>query len=69
MDEHDRKNLEFLLNAGPDVLADWYSQMSEDDHQYAMESLEVAQYELIDMFVQTRADCADANILLKNIFQ
>lgn len=69
MDEHDRKNLEFLLNAEPDVLADWYSQMSEDDHQYAMELLEVARYELIDMVVQTRADCADANRLLKNIFQ
>ena len=69
MDDHDRKNLEFLLNAEPDVLIEWYKQMSVDDHLYAMALLEVARVELLDMIVSTRDDCADANRLLKNIFQ
>ena len=69
MDEHDRKNLEFLLNAEPGVLLDWYEQMDEDDHMYALDLLEVARLELLDQIVITRKDCADAQHLLKNIFK
>ena len=69
MDEHDRKNLEFLLNAEPGVLLDWYEKMDVDDHMYAMALLEVARLELLDQIVITRDDCADAQHLLKNIFK
>jgi hypothetical protein len=69
MDEHDRANLDFLLNADPAVLLDWYEQMDEDDHIYAMALLEVARVELLDQIVITRDDCVDAQRLLKNIFQ
>ena len=68
MDEHDRANLDFLLNADPAVLLDWYEKMDVDDHMYAMALLEVARYELLDQIVTTRRDCADAQHLLKNIF-
>jgi len=69
MDEHDRANLEFLLNAEPGVLSDWYEQMDKDDHMYALDLLEVARLELLDQIVITRRDCADAQHLLKNIFK
>lgn len=39
MNKHDRKNLEFLLNADRDTLRDWYDSVDEDDHEYAMELL------------------------------
>jgi len=39
MDAHDRSNLEFLLNASPEVLLDWYNTVDVDDHEYASELL------------------------------
>ncbi len=42
MNEHDFQNLRFLLLASPDVLADWYESVDEDDHDYAIELLEAA---------------------------
>jgi hypothetical protein len=42
MNEHDFQNLRFLLLASPDVLADWYENVDEDDHDYAVELLEAA---------------------------
>lgn len=39
MDEHDRDNLNFLLNASVSVLSDWYEQASTDDITYALELL------------------------------
>jgi hypothetical protein len=39
MDDYDRKNLDFLLNADKDTLKDWYDEMEEDDHEYASELL------------------------------
>ena len=46
MNKHDRDNLEFLLNATPEVLEDWYNQMDDDDIEYAVELIEAAQVEL-----------------------
>jgi len=42
MNEYDRENLEFLLNADEETLADWYDTVDVDDHEYASELL--AQY-------------------------
>lgn len=42
MNDHDFENLRFLLLATPDVLADWFKQTDEDDHEYAIELLEAA---------------------------
>jgi len=39
VNQRDRDNLEFLLNASPEVLEDWYNQMDEDDIEYAFELL------------------------------
>jgi hypothetical protein len=47
MNEHDRKNLEFLLGADQDTMQDWYSKVSEDDVEYALELLQLANTELM----------------------
>lgn len=39
MNERDRENLEFLLNADEETLKDWYDKMDTDDHEYASELL------------------------------
>lgn len=46
MDDYDRENLQFLLNATPETLADWYHTVDEDDHAYAAELLAKYQQEL-----------------------
>ena len=39
MNEHDRKNLSFLLTATPEVIRDWAGKMDADDIDYAQELL------------------------------
>ena len=39
MNQHDRKNLDFLLKAEPDVIRDWAGKMDSDDINYAQELL------------------------------
>ena len=39
MNPHDRKNLDFLLAAEPDVIRDWAGKMGADDITYAQELL------------------------------
>lgn len=46
MNEHDRNNLNFLLNVSEDVLKDWYFSVDEDDIQYAIELLTMAEVEM-----------------------
>ena len=46
MNEHDRANLEFLLNANDAVIKDWHSKVSPDDIDYAHELLDAFSKEL-----------------------
>jgi len=46
MNAYDRANLEFLMTASEQVLAEWYAQASEDDLVYAAELLDRHQTEL-----------------------
>ena len=46
MDDHDRKNLEFLLKATPEVLEQWSQEVTQDDLDYAQELLDAYQIEL-----------------------
>lgn len=46
MNEHDRENLQFLLNADEETLQDWYSKVDEDDHEYASEIMTMYSEEL-----------------------
>ena len=62
MNQHDRDNLDFLLNATPEIIQDWYEQMSDDDIEYAFELLEAYSQEL--MLKELSAKLADRNILI-----
>jgi len=42
----DRDNLNFLINATPDVIAEWDAQADEDDRTYAQELLDAYAEEL-----------------------
>jgi len=42
----DRDNLNFLLKATPDVMADWDAQADEEDREYAQELLDAYAEEL-----------------------
>lgn len=46
MDEYDRKNLEFLLNASSVELENWSKEVTQDDMDYAQELLDAYQVEL-----------------------
>jgi len=46
MNQRDRDNLNFLLQATPESLAAWYAQASEDDLEYADELLDRYSQEL-----------------------
>lgn len=46
MNKHDRDNLEFLLNASSEVIAEWMNTVDEDDVVYAHELLAMAAEEL-----------------------
>jgi hypothetical protein len=48
MNEHDRANLEFLLNASDAVIEDWHSKVSPDDIDYAYELLDAFSKELLE---------------------
>ncbi len=63
MNQHDRDNLDFLLNATPEVIQDWYQQMSDDDIQYAFELLEMAKEELIEQQM-AGTDLSDVRALI-----
>lgn len=53
MDENDRVNLEFLLNASEDTLRDWYQKIDDEDKLYAASLLELASLEFLDMCEDT----------------
>ena len=46
MDDHDRSNLEFLLQSTPVELETWSKEVTQDDLDYAQELLDAYQLEL-----------------------
>lgn len=47
MNDYDRGNLEFLLNADKETLLEWYNVVDEDDHEYASELMMLYSEELV----------------------
>ena len=58
MNNHDRKNLEFLISADKDTIKEWYSTVEEDDHLYASELIAIYSAEL-KMFEILMEDTVD----------
>lgn len=54
MDEHDRKNLQFLLNASEATIRDWWGKITDDDRQYAAELLQAHAAELREQSTRLR---------------
>lgn len=48
MNDNDRENLQFLLDAGENILRDWYMKVDEDDRKYASALLTCYSWELLD---------------------
>lgn len=66
MNEHDKENLNFLLNSSPEVLADWYSKMAKDDIDYALHLIAAYKQELSlreEEFIEVN-DLTEANAVL-----
>ena len=57
MNQHDRDNLNFLMGVTPAVLKDWYTKMSADDIEYALELLNIASREVDERALALRIDC------------
>jgi len=57
MNEHDRSNLEFLLNADEATIKDWHSKVSADDIDYAHELLDACSKELREKAVALKIEC------------
>jgi hypothetical protein len=68
MNDHDKANLDFLLNSSPETVRDWYAKMDKSDHTYAEELLRRAKVDL-DMYVAAHFDTVEdlslANAVLK----
>lgn len=48
MNDNDRENLQFLLDAGEAILKEWYEKVDEDDRLYASALLTCYSWELLD---------------------
>jgi hypothetical protein len=75
MNEHDRKNLEFLLAANDEIIADWRKHVEADDIVYAQELLMAYAGELrqksIDILVEAQLEEDDeyleANMVIQRL--
>lgn len=63
MNEHDYQNLQFLLNASEDVIADWFLKTSTDDIEYAIALLQEAT-ECVKELNEPIEQFAEANAVL-----
>lgn len=54
--DHDKKNVNYLLSMGPEQLAEWISNASEDDLLYAKELAEVNHILNIDKVIMDVPD-------------
>ena len=67
MNDHDRENYNFMLNADTVTLREWYGSLSEDDVAYAHELLMQGQVELDMRIVElcdNVTDLTEANSVL-----
>ena len=46
MNDFDRENVNFLLNASKEDMEDWYLHATEDDYNYALQIIRAARTEL-----------------------
>ena len=59
MNDHDRSNLNFLLNITPEVFDDWMDQADTDDIDYALELLAMHKSELVVGLLELKDNVED----------
>jgi hypothetical protein len=59
MNEHDKSNLEFLLQTDQKSFLKWYQQATADDIEYAMELFAKAKAEMMIMEIELMDDVED----------
>lgn len=64
LSEEDMENLNFLLNASPEALAEWATVVSKDDIDYAGELLQMLQLRIIDIVAVQDPKLTQANKML-----
>ena len=62
MNDHDRANLEFILNASKETLADWYNSLSKDDLAYAKELVQAANSEFSMRLIELNDNVQDVTL-------
>lgn len=65
MNEHDRRNLEFLLNVDKQTLKNCFERMSPDDIEYAWELLEMYNNEINEAVNALRIDAELENLMFR----
>ena len=69
MNDWDRDNFNFLMNADKETMEDWYQHATPDDYKYAMELLALGKAELIiqeqELLEQEHQDLTQAQDILK----
>lgn len=65
MNDHDRANLDFILNATSATLKEWYDSLEPDDLAYAQELLYAARAELDLRMVELYDDVPDVTLANK----
>jgi hypothetical protein len=71
MNQHDRDNLNFLLNCSQDQFDEWVDKATPDDVDYALELFQKAKSETIllqhELLDNVEMDLAEANDLINRI--
>lgn len=71
MNDHDRKNIEFIMSLNDEQTRKWVSTLSADDHAYALEIIGDRLNELYDQLVEVEladmTDYPDADAVIRSI--
>lgn len=62
MNQHDRDNLMFLINADKATMKEWYGSVSQDDIEYALELLQQYKCELMVKEMEYMDDVDDVGM-------
>jgi hypothetical protein len=69
MNEHDRNNIEFIMSLDDEQTAQWVSNLTADDHAYALEIIELRLNELYEQLVEAELAQLDSYPTVEQIIR
>jgi hypothetical protein len=69
MTEEDYENLSFLLNLTNDAFDEWWETVDENDQNYALSILKVAEVEILEKIQEKTGDLSLAKTTLASLFK